>query len=63
MLNDIMQFMHKWIPKFEADNRSYITIAIGCTGGQHSSVYMVNKLAKMIETQHNNVLSRHREIE
>ena len=63
MLNDIMQFMHKWIPKFEADNRSYITIAIGCTGGQHRSVYMVNKLAKMIETQHNNVLSRHREIE
>ena len=63
MFDDIMQFMNKWIPKFEADNRSYITIAIGCTGGQHRSVYMVNKLAKMIETQHNNVLSRHREIE
>ena len=62
MLSDIMDFMDKWIPRFEADNRSYITIAIGCTGGQHRSVYMVNKLAKMMETKHNNVLSRHREL-
>lgn len=62
MYNDIMTFMEKWIPRFEADNRSYITIAIGCTGGQHRSVYLVNKLAKKMKTQHNNVLSRHREI-
>lgn len=62
MFNDIMGFIDKWIPKFEADNRSYITIAIGCTGGQHRSVYLVNKLAKMAKTKHNNVLSRHREI-
>ena len=62
MLSDIMNFMDKWIPRFEADNRSYITIAIGCTGGQHRSVYLVNKLAKMTENKHNNVLSRHREI-
>ncbi len=62
MLNDIMNFMDKWIPRFEADNRSYITIAIGCTGGQHRSVYLVNKLAKMTKNKHNNVLSRHREI-
>ena len=62
MLNDIMDFMTKWIPKFEADNRSYITIAIGCTGGQHRSVYIVNKLANMTKNKHNNVLSRHREL-
>lgn len=62
MFNDIMEFIGKWIPRFEADNRSYITIAIGCTGGQHRSVYLVNKLAKMTENKHNNVLSRHREI-
>jgi len=62
MLNDILDFMLKWIPRFEADNRSYITIAIGCTGGQHRSVYLVNKLAKLTENKHNNVLSRHREI-
>jgi len=62
MLNDIMSFTDKWIPHFEADNRSYITIAIGCTGGQHRSVYLVNKLAKLTKNKHNNVLSRHREI-
>jgi UPF0042 nucleotide-binding protein len=62
MLNDITNFMEKWIPKFEADNRSYITIAIGCTGGQHRSVYLVNKLANMTKNKHNNVLSRHREL-
>ena len=62
MLYDIMNFIEKWIPKFEADNRSYITITIGCTGGQHRSVYLVNKLAKMTESKHNNVLSRHREL-
>ena len=62
MLNDITNFMEKWIPKFEADNRSYITIAIGCTGGQHRSVYLVNKLANITKNKHNNVLSRHREL-
>lgn len=62
MLNDIMTFMDKWIPRFEADNRSYMTVAIGCTGGQHRSVYLVNKLAKMTKNKHNNVLSGHREI-
>lgn len=62
MLDDIMNFMEKWLPRFEADNRSYLTVAIGCTGGQHRSVYFANKLAKMIKNKHNNVLSRHREI-
>ncbi|MCK5387020.1 MAG: RNase adapter RapZ [Gammaproteobacteria bacterium] len=62
MFDDIMNFMEKWLPRFEADNRSYLTIAIGCTGGQHRSVYLVNKLAKEIKNTHNNVLSRHREI-
>jgi RNase adapter protein RapZ len=62
MFDDIMNFMDKWLPRFEADNRSYLTIAIGCTGGQHRSVYLVNKLAKVAKNKHNNVLSRHREI-
>ena len=62
MMDDIMAFLDKWIPRFEADNRSYMTIAIGCTGGQHRSVYLVNKLAKEIKSKHNNALSRHREI-
>jgi UPF0042 nucleotide-binding protein len=62
MIDDIMGFLDKWIPRFERDNRSYITIAIGCTGGQHRSVYLVNRLAKLIKNKHNNALSRHREI-
>ena len=62
MQNDIMIFLEKWLPRFEADNRSYMTIAIGCTGGQHRSVYLVNALAKVLKNKHNNVLTRHREI-
>ena len=62
MFDDISHFLDKWIPRFEQDNRSYITIAIGCTGGQHRSVYLVNKLAKLIKNKHNNALSRHREL-
>lgn len=62
MFDDIMSFMEKWLPRFEADNRSYLTVAIGCTGGQHRSIYLANKLAKASKNKHNNVLSRHREI-
>ena len=62
MFNDIMNFIDKWLPRFEADNRSYLTVAIGCTGGQHRSVYFANRLAKAIKNKHNSVLSRHREI-
>lgn len=45
MLADITAFVDKWLPSFKQDNRSYVTLAIGCTGGQHRSVYMVEKLA------------------
>lgn len=62
MQQDIISFLLKWIPRFEEDNRSYITIAIGCTGGQHRSVYLVNALANSLKNKHNNVLSRHKEI-
>jgi len=62
LLTDITAFIQKWIPHFEADNRSYITVAVGCTGGQHRSVYMVEKLAKKIQALIPNIQTRHREL-
>ncbi|WP_334188834.1 RNase adapter RapZ [Noviherbaspirillum sp.] len=61
LLADIRNFVEKWLPAFKNDNRSYLTVAIGCTGGQHRSVYMVEQLAKHFRpTEH--VLLRHREL-
>ena len=62
MLSDISQFIEKWIPRFEADNRSYMTISIGCTGGQHRSVYFTERLAATIKDKYSSVLVRHREL-
>jgi UPF0042 nucleotide-binding protein len=59
---DIVALLDKWLPKFEADNRSYMTVAIGCTGGQHRSVYFVERLARHYRDLHSNVLTRHREL-
>jgi UPF0042 nucleotide-binding protein len=62
MISDIKTFLESWLPRFSANNRSYMTIAIGCTGGQHRSVYIVEKLKAYFETQHNRVLARHRDL-
>jgi len=62
MLNDISHFIETWIPYFQADNRSYLTISIGCTGGQHRSVYLVEYIAKRIRTKISNTQIRHREL-
>lgn len=59
---DLCLFFDKWINCFEADNRSYLTIAIGCTGGQHRSVYLTEKLAAHFAKSHPNVAIRHREL-
>jgi UPF0042 nucleotide-binding protein len=61
LLADIRTFVEKWLPAFKNDNRSYLTVAIGCTGGQHRSVYMVEQLAKHFRTAER-VLLRHREL-
>jgi UPF0042 nucleotide-binding protein len=61
MYQDIRDFIARWLPNFIADNRSYFTVAIGCTGGQHRSVYLVEKLARHFATEQQ-VLIRHREI-
>ncbi|MBI3480760.1 MAG: RNase adapter RapZ [Nitrosomonadales bacterium] len=61
MFADIRNFVERWLPNFVADNRSYLTVAIGCTGGQHRSVYFAEKLARHFEQQQQ-VLVRHREL-
>jgi UPF0042 nucleotide-binding protein len=61
MFRDIRDFVERWLPSFVADNRSYLTVALGCTGGQHRSVYLAEKLARHFEQQQQ-VLVRHREL-
>ena len=61
MYTDISNFVERWLPHFIADNRSYLTVAIGCTGGQHRSVYLSEKLARHFQVKQQ-VLLRHREL-
>lgn len=62
MFVDIQYYLEKWLPLFEHNNRSYITIGIGCTGGQHRSVYMAERLANYFDKLYQNVQVRHREL-
>jgi RNase adapter protein RapZ len=63
MADDIRQFVGNWLPCFVRDNRSYLTVALGCTGGQHRSVYLAEQLAAYFRAQGQRVLVRHRELE
>jgi RNase adapter protein RapZ len=63
MYSDIRRYLETWLPKFEQNNRIYMTVAIGCTGGQHRSVYMAEKLGGHFRDSMPNVLVRHRELE
>jgi len=60
MYEDLQHFLERWIPRFRSADRTYLTVAIGCTGGQHRSVYLVERLAAYF-SPNNNVLARHRE--
>lgn len=65
MVMDIRHFVSSWLPDYDKDNRSYLTIAIGCTGGQHRSVYFAERLAKefagwgQVLVRHRNMKERH----
>jgi UPF0042 nucleotide-binding protein len=62
MFRDIHHFVGTWLPEYARDNRNYLTVAIGCTGGRHRSVYLVERLAKAFAPAYQ-VLKRHRELD
>ena len=62
MYRDILGFLEAWIPRYIDFHRNYLTIALGCTGGQHRSVYMAEKLAAALSAQYDDVLTRHTEL-
>ena len=62
MFTDIAQYLTTWIPRFEDNYRAYMTVALGCTGGQHRSVYVAERLASHFSGSYENVLVRHREL-
>lgn len=59
---DIIDFLERWVPIFEEDGRSYLTVAIGCTGGQHRSVYLIEQLAVHFRRCGRDTITRHREL-
>ena len=61
--NDILTMMQKWIPSYEEHDRSYLTIAIGCTGGKHRSVHLTEKLFNELKPVRKNILLQHRELD
>ena len=61
--NDIFNLIKKWLPKFDEHDRSYLTIAIGCTGGKHRSVYLVEKIYRELSLSRKNILIQHRELD
>ena len=62
MLKQIEAFLSHWLPSFDDDQRSYLTVAIGCTGGQHRSVYIAEMLARRFEGRQTTLI-RHRELD
>ena len=63
IIADIPRYLERWLPEFNANNRSYFTVAIGCTGGQHRSVYICDRLYQHFKSSFPNSQWRHREIE
>lgn len=62
-LADIRRFLDAWLPRFESEGKGYLTVAIGCTGGRHRSVYLAERLAEHYRANREQVLTFHRELE
>ena len=62
MFQDILAYLSKWLPRFAASNRAYVTVAIGCTGGHHRSVYLAERLGHALREPLKNVQVRHRDL-
>ena len=62
MQADILEFLRKRIPEYQENRRNYLTVAIGCTGGQHRSVYLAEQIAGALEGEAGSVLVRHNEL-
>lgn len=63
MFDSILRFLLDWIPRFEKENRSYMTISIGCTGGKHRSVYLAERICAAIRQERSNITIRHRDLQ
>src|SRR5690606_28109403 len=62
MVEDITRFLEHWIPRYQDFQRSYLTVAIGCTGGQHRSVYVTEAVARRLRASHESIQTRHHEL-
>lgn len=62
LFDDMSRFLERWLPRYEAEQRSYVTVGVGCTGGRHRSVYFVERLADHFRSQRGQVLTHHRDL-
>jgi UPF0042 nucleotide-binding protein len=62
MIDDIVEFLHKWIPRYHDSQRSYLTVAIGCTGGMHRSVYVAEAVAQRLGGAAHSIRTHHNEL-
>ncbi len=62
MVSDLTSFLGRWLPEFRRQDRAYLSVAVGCTGGQHRSVYVVERLAASLRSEYEHLTVRHREL-
>ena len=62
MCDSLATFLERWVPRFEEENRVYLSVSVGCTGGRHRSVYVVEALAERLRARYPLLLVRHRDL-